>query len=58
MVAVSGGTTDLSGQDEVELDIEVVQALAPGSTIKVYEAPNSDAGETAIYSSSSATTSR
>ena len=29
---------------------EVVQALAPGSTIKVYEAPNSDAGETAVYS--------
>ncbi|MDH6134062.1 kumamolisin [Kitasatospora sp. MAA4] len=50
VVAVSGGTTDLSGQDEVELDIEVVQALAPGSTVKVYEAPNSDAGETAIYS--------
>ncbi|MDH6112424.1 kumamolisin [Kitasatospora sp. MAP12-15] len=49
VVPAGGGTTDLSGQDEVELDIEVVQALAPGSTIKVYEAPNSDAGETAIY---------
>lgn len=49
VVPVSGGTTDLSGQDEVELDIEVVQALAPGTAIKVYEAPNSDAGETAIY---------
>jgi kumamolisin len=45
-----GGTTDLSGQGEVELDIEVVQALAPGANIKVYEAPNSDAGETAVYS--------
>lgn len=45
-----GGTTDLSGQGEVELDIEVVQAIAPGATIKVYEAPNSDAGETAVYS--------
>lgn len=49
VVPVSGGTTDLSGQDEVELDIEVVQALAPGSAIKVYEAPNSDAGEVAVY---------
>ena len=50
VVAAGGGTTDTSGQDEVDLDIEVVQALAPGSTIKVYEAPNSDAGETAVYS--------
>jgi kumamolisin len=49
-VSAGGGTTDTSGQDEVDLDIEVVQALAPGSTIKVYEAPNSDAGETAVYS--------
>ncbi|GAA1985666.1 S53 family peptidase [Kitasatospora viridis] len=49
VVAAGGGTTDLSGQDEVELDIEVVQALAPGATVKVYEAPNSDAGETAVY---------
>ncbi|MFE0459953.1 protease pro-enzyme activation domain-containing protein [Kitasatospora sp. NPDC058965] len=49
VVSAGGGTTDLSGQDEVELDIEVVQALAPGATVKVYEAPNSDAGETAIY---------
>ncbi|WP_329566875.1 S53 family peptidase [Kitasatospora sp. NBC_01266] len=50
VVNAGGGTTDLSGQDEVDLDIEVVQALAPGATIKVYEAPNSDAGETAVYS--------
>jgi kumamolisin len=49
VVNAGGGTTDTSGQDEVDLDIEVVQALAPGATIKVYEAPNSDAGETAIY---------
>ncbi|GAB2710402.1 S53 family peptidase [Kitasatospora kifunensis] len=50
VVNAGGGTTDTSGQDEVDLDIQVVQALAPGATIKVYEAPNSDAGETAIYS--------
>lgn len=49
VVKVAGGTTDTSGQDEVDLDIEVVQALAPGAKIKVYEAPNSDAGETALY---------
>ncbi|WP_052432973.1 S53 family peptidase [Streptacidiphilus carbonis] len=47
--SAGGGTTDKSGQDEVELDIEVVQALAPGAATKVYEAPNSDAGEVAVY---------
>jgi kumamolisin len=49
VVKAAGGTTDTSGQDEVDLDIEVVQAMAPGAAIKVYEAPNSDAGETAVY---------
>ena len=49
VVKSDGGTTDKSGEDEVELDIEVVQALAPGATIDVYEAPNSDAGEAAVY---------
>jgi kumamolisin len=49
VVKVSGGTTDTSGQDEVDLDIEVIQALAPGATIKVYEAPNSTAGDEALY---------
>lgn len=51
VVKVDGGTTDTSGEDEDELDIEVDYALAPGATIKVYEAPNSDAGEVALYSS-------
>ena len=50
VVKVDGGTTDTSGQDEVELDIEVIQALAPGATIKVYEAPNSSAGDVDLYS--------
>ncbi|MEY9847861.1 protease pro-enzyme activation domain-containing protein [Streptacidiphilus sp. MAP5-3] len=50
VVNVDGGTTDTSGQDEVDLDIEVIQALAPGATIKVYEAPNSTAGDEALYS--------
>lgn len=45
-VAVDGGSGALGGgQVEVELDIEVVQAIAPGAAVKVYEAPNTDAGE-------------
>jgi kumamolisin len=50
VVKVDGGTTDTSGEDEDELDIEVDYALAPKATVKVYEAPNSDAGEVALYS--------
>jgi kumamolisin len=49
VVNVDGGTTDNSGQVEDDLDIEVDYALAPKATIKVYEAPNSDAGEVALY---------
>ena len=49
VVKVDGGTTDTSGSVEDELDIEVVNALAPKAKVKVYEAPNSDAGEVALY---------
>lgn len=49
VVKVDGGTTDTSGDVEDELDIEVEYALAPKATVKVYEAPNSDAGEVALY---------
>jgi kumamolisin len=49
VVSVDGGTTDKSGDVEAELDIEVEYALAPKATVKVYEAPNSDAGEVALY---------
>jgi kumamolisin len=49
VVDEDGGTTDTSGDVEDELDIEVDYALAPGATIDVYEAPNSDAGEEADY---------
>ncbi|HTJ72389.1 MAG TPA: S53 family peptidase [Actinospica sp.] len=49
VVKVDGGTTDTSGSVEDELDIEVDYALAPKATIKVYEAPNTDAGEVAVY---------
>jgi len=49
VVKVDGGTTDKSGEDEDELDIEVEYALAPAAKVSVYEAPNSDAGEVALY---------
>jgi kumamolisin len=49
-VTVDGGSGALGdGQVEVELDIEVVQAIAPAASIKVYEAPNTDAGEQDMY---------
>jgi kumamolisin len=38
-----------SGQIEVELDIEVVHAVAPAANDYVYEAPNSSAGELDMY---------
>ncbi|MEV4144837.1 S53 family serine peptidase [Amycolatopsis sp. NPDC049691] len=51
-VPVSGANYDSSpgdGQIEVELDIEVVHALAAAANDYVYEAPNSSAGELAMY---------
>lgn len=49
-VTVDGGSGALgSGEIEVELDIEVVQAIAPAAGISVYEAPNTDAGEEDMY---------
>ncbi len=38
-----------SGADEVTLDIELVTAIAPGSSIMVYEAPNSEQGVLDLY---------
>jgi uncharacterized protein YkwD len=43
-VPVDGGTTSTYGQDEVELDIEIVQALALHSSVLVYEGPNGGPG--------------
>ncbi|MGZ4111780.1 MAG: S53 family peptidase, partial [Tumebacillaceae bacterium] len=37
------------GQGEVELDIEVINAIAPKAQVVVYEAPNSDQGELDMY---------
>jgi kumamolisin len=51
-VSVNGANYDSSpgdGQVEVELDIEVVHALAAATHGYVYEAPNSGAGELAMY---------
>jgi len=51
-VPVSGANYDSSpgdGQIEVELDIEVVHALAAAANNYVYEAPNTSAGELAMY---------
>lgn len=49
VVKVDGGTTDTSADLEADLDIEVVQALAPAAQVAVYEAPNTDAGEVDLY---------
>jgi kumamolisin len=50
-VLIPGGvdTRCCGNQVESELDIEVIQAIAPQATIKVYEAPNTDAGENAAF---------
>jgi kumamolisin len=37
---IGAGTSSRSGADEVQLDIEVAQAAAPGSATNVYIAPN------------------
>jgi kumamolisin len=49
-VLVSGGPGRLgSGEIEVELDIEVMHAIAPASQITVWEGPNTDPGVNATY---------
>jgi subtilase family serine protease len=47
---VDGGSGPLgSGQVEVELDIEVIQAIAPAASITVWEGPNTDQGVLDTY---------
>ncbi|MFD4557662.1 protease pro-enzyme activation domain-containing protein [Streptomyces sp. NPDC058469] len=47
---VDGGSGALGdGQVEVELDIEVLHAIAPKANVTVFEGPNSDAGEVDTY---------
>ena len=49
-VLVSGGPGPLGGGEiEVELDIEVMHAIAPASPITVWEGPNSNPGVNATY---------
>ncbi len=44
MSKVDGGSGALGdGQVEVELDIEVLHAIAPKANVTVFEGPNSDA---------------
>lgn len=46
VVSVQGGTSQPGGDadGEVMLDVEVIGALAPGATVAVYFAPNTDQG--------------
>jgi kumamolisin len=47
---VDGGSGPLGGgQVEVELDIEMLNAIAPKADVTVFEGPNSDAGEVDTY---------
>ncbi|PWI41557.1 S53 family peptidase [Streptomyces sp. ICBB 8177] len=47
---VDGGSGALGdGQVEVELDIEVINAIAPKANVTVFEGPNTDAGEVDTY---------
>ena len=48
-VNVDGGAQLSDGEVEVELDIEMMMALAPGANILVYEAPNSGQGVVDCY---------
>ncbi len=48
-VAVDGGDPSGPGLGESELDIEDVSALAPGATLEVYEAPNTNTGYLANF---------
>ncbi len=48
-VSVDGGTSSTSGQEEANLDIQEVSALAPGATITVYTGPNSGSGPIDVY---------
>jgi subtilase family serine protease len=44
-----GGTIGTSGGGETALDVEQSGGIAPGANIIVYEAPNTSAGEIALY---------
>jgi kumamolisin len=39
VISVDGGTSDQSGADEANLDIDVIRSIAPAAQILIYEAP-------------------
>jgi subtilase family serine protease len=47
-IPVKGGTRVGAGQDEVNLDVDVIRGLAPKAKILNYEAPNSEGAVAAI----------
>ena len=49
VVLVDGGSFPNGGQIEVELDIEVMHAIAPAAPITVWEGPNTDKGAIDTY---------
>ncbi len=49
-VNVDGGTTNFSGQDEVNLDVDIMLGMLPKATkINIYVGPNSDQGVIDTY---------
>ncbi len=40
VINVSGGATDTTGTDEVQLDIDITESVSPGATLDVYQGPN------------------
>lgn len=46
---VPGSTISNNGADETTLDVEQSGGIAPGANVIVYEAPNTDAGAMALY---------
>jgi subtilase family serine protease len=49
VVSIDGGPLPAGGEVEVELDIEVMHAIAPSSPITVWAGPNTDAGAIDTY---------
>lgn len=49
IVSSPGVTYDGSSETEIEMDIELVQSVAPRASIRVYEGSNDDAGAISVY---------
>jgi subtilase family serine protease len=46
---IPGSTIDTNGDDETTLDVQQSGGLAPDAAVRVYEAPNTDAGFLALF---------